>query len=66
MDAIWQTAQEQWPEIDRDKTGLVFVEMLFVETPVLNEMERIALKPIGDFVMGYGSRADLLAVQRVQ
>ena len=107
-DALWQTARERWPEIDRDETYLIFTEMLFVESLVLKEqmpdeeiswagvylraaqltghdtglsldeqlelmrqssdfeMERIALKPVGDFVMGYGLRADLLAVQRTR
>lgn len=106
QDALWQAAQEHWPEINRDKTRLVFVEMLFIESLVLKEklpgmeislagailsiadltgedtglsldervelhlasssfeMERIALKSVGDFVMGYGPRSDLLTVQR--
>ena len=108
MDAIWQTAQEHWPKISRDKTYLQFTEMLFVDCLVLKEempdeqtswagtilrvadligedtglsfdeqiellnassdfeMKRIALKPVGDFMMGYGPRADLLAVQEAQ
>lgn len=105
IDALWQTARGRWPEIDRDKTYLMSVEMLRVECLVPKErmpsaeiswagaylraaqlmgddtglsideqlelmrqssdfeMERIALEPVGDFVMGYGPRADLLAVQ---
>lgn len=104
-DALWQAAYEYWPEIDRDKTYLIFTEMRFVESLVLKEklpgmeislagailsitdltgndtglslderfellmtsssfeMERITLEPIGEFMMGYGPRADLLTVQ---
>lgn len=68
LDTLWETAQERWPEIDKDKTYLSFVEMLRVEclVPEGFEMEYITLKPVGNFVMGYGPRADLLAVQEVQ
>ena len=108
IDILWETACGHWPEIDRDETHLMFVEMLLVECLVpkkeipdeqtswagavlrvadlagedtglsfderielLNassgfEMERIALEPVGDFMMGYGPRADLLAVQGAQ
>lgn len=63
MNALWQTAQEQWPEIGKSKTRLVFVKKLTVEftAPEDQYIERITLGPIGNFVMGYGPRANLLA-----
>ena len=67
-DALWQTARGRWPEIDEGETRLICVEKLYVEYLRLKEQatECIALKPVGDFVMGYGPRADVLVVQEVR
>jgi len=37
IEALWQTAQEQWPEINRDKTYLLFAERLRIEVRVPKE-----------------------------
>lgn len=47
-------------------TGLTLDEQLELMRQSSDfEMERITLEQVGDFVMGYGPRADLLAVQEV-
>lgn len=37
IDALWQAAQERWPEVDKGKTHLIFTEMLRVVVPMLKE-----------------------------
>ena len=66
-ETLWTGAMLGVAELLDMDTGLSFderIELHLASSPF--EMERIALEPVGEFMMGYGPRADLLAVQEVQ
>jgi len=63
----WAGACLRVAQVTGVDTGLTLNEQLELMRQSSDfEMECIALKPIGDFVMGYGPRADLLAVQEIR
>jgi len=67
IDTSWRGAALRVAELMGANTGLSLDERaaLFKASDDF-EMERIALAPVGDFIMGYSPRANLLAVQEVQ